>query len=630
MQTENQDRRAPHVRRIGLETRVEICGKEGDLPPFEAESIEVSGRGMQVRTRYLPEVGTPLVLRFESDGKEVLVEGAVAWRQGDDAGGQFGIKFTALDSKSVTALKALCTAGPKAPGKPAARNDDAREVDEPETLDEPYLSEKGAPVKLHIEGLGAPMKARVCRGTPRKLEVGSQLEFLKLGRSLQLEDVSAGGKRAAHIHSVDVAIEPETQIPQLVVSLRYEGVEDETPEPTVVDHVGDDEYDDEYDDDFEEDEVSEDLFKGKVGTIAASAGHAMKETSAQVAKWGTEAVGGLGALMRSAKATKKTKTKPLRRTSRVPHAPAAASAKRRSSRLEPGSRAGNSSRGRSKAPPPPPPLWQRPKMWLYGGAIALSASGVYALVGAGNSEQLEEPSAAFAEAIETPAVVPAAAGAPIPQAPAAGAVVQPGVAAQAEQPALAAQPLPPTTPSGFPVRATLSVQEQRKPNEDGIVAQVPLFGPKQMATTEPAPLNPAPMAQVDEYSLAKDQAFTDEVVSSPSADAEPDSAEGESAQSFQVGRMVLPIKHRLRLDGPGTALQGTKTPSGFTVLVPGRKVMENGSGISSRDDRIVDVRVSNTPAGGKVTFRFRKDIPGYKARLRNDFIEFFINSPKKD
>src|SRR5690606_26111596 len=221
-------------------------------------------------------------------------EGEVAWRAGDDRGGQFGVKFTALDSNSVSALKALCAAG--ATREAASRDEDGADRDyaEQDEADcdeadydeaahdeaQPYLSERGAAVKLHIQGLGAPMKARVFEGTPRKLKVGSQLEFLRVGRELELEDVTAGSRRAAEISTVSVTIDPESQIPQLVVSLRYDGVDDETPEPTVVhqsqddNHFGDEE---DYDDEF-----TEDLFKGKVGAVAANAERAMKNTSKQV------------------------------------------------------------------------------------------------------------------------------------------------------------------------------------------------------------------------------------------------------------------------------------------------------------------------------------------------------------
>jgi hypothetical protein len=56
--------------------------------------------------------------------------------------------------------------------------------------------------------------------------------------------------------------------------------------------------------------------------------------------------------------------------------------------------------------------------------------------------------------------------------------------------------------------------------------------------------------------------------------------------------------------------------------------MESGKGISKRDDRIVKVDAENTPEGAVVTFRFRKQIPAYKVRLRKDFVEFFVSAPE--
>ncbi len=629
MQGETEDRRSPRARRVELETLVEICGKDPDVPAFEARSIEVSGRGMQVRTRHLPEVGAPLVLRFERDGNEVLVEGEVAWRSGDEHGGQFGVKFTALDSNSVSALKALCHAGAARADADSGDSDyEAEAEDDSAEHDDqqPYLSERGAAVKLHIQGLGAPMKARVFEGTPRKLKVGSQLEFLRVGRELELEDVTAGSRRAAEISTVSVAIDPESQIPQLVVSLRYEGVDDETPEPTVVADNRDDEHlDDEEDYD---DEFTEDLFKGKVGAVAANAERAMKHTSKQVARWGANALAGLGNVVKSAKdraertPPKKQSTKsqkPLRRTSRASVAPAP---RRRTSTMPAASGKGRRPQHSRQAPPPAP---KRSSRWvIYGAAALCSVAGAYALF----AERGHQADAFDAESMSAAAQVPLDSQASsYPEQASAGPAAS--TAGQVPNDTQAA-PLP-TGPTGLPARAPLDTQQQLQPDPRGIVAQVPLFGATPMATAEAAPLNPAPVTPtLDEYSMSKDQAFTDRIVSPPAAksdDSEPESQ--EAATVFQVGRMDLPHIHRLRLDAPGTALQGSKTPSGFTVLIPGRKVMENGSAIASRDDRIVNVRVANTPAGSKVTFRFRKDVPGYKARLRNDYVEFFINSPKK-
>lgn len=52
------ERRATGQTRVPVQALVEICGRDvGGAPAFEAESVDVSGRGMHVRTAYLPEVG---------------------------------------------------------------------------------------------------------------------------------------------------------------------------------------------------------------------------------------------------------------------------------------------------------------------------------------------------------------------------------------------------------------------------------------------------------------------------------------------------------------------------------------------------------------------------------------------
>src|SRR6478736_9481348 len=95
-----QERRAKSVGRVAFETLVDICGNEPGIPAFEAEAVDVSARGMHLRTAYLPENGAPLVCRFEEGGREIVVEGRVAWRREGSRGGEFGVQFTALDSGS--------------------------------------------------------------------------------------------------------------------------------------------------------------------------------------------------------------------------------------------------------------------------------------------------------------------------------------------------------------------------------------------------------------------------------------------------------------------------------------------------------------------------------------------------
>lgn len=652
METNDTDRRARGIKRVDYSTLVEICGREPGIPAFEAEAVELSGRGMQVKTRYLPELNAPLVLRFEHDGKEALVEGEVAWRKEMGKGGEFGIKFTALDSNSVRVLREVCSPQPASPGEaapkheappgtkssatqssgtkpPATKSPGARPSEaQPSGAN---ATDLGVPVRLHIHGLAAPMKARVFESRGRRVHVGSQLEFLKVGRALELENMDAGGRRAAEIDSVTVAIDPQTQIPQLVVSLCYDGADDEdddeTPEPSVVAKDGTsagrfranrsaakDEALDDRDDDFhDEDEESEDLFKGRFATWATAAGTAMKGASAGVARVAGSTAGGLRNALRLAARTAsersaagEPKRKGPRRTTRAASSVGIAArggVARTSVKDRP--RAQRHSRG--KIEEPKQGRWRNPKTWALLAALVAGASGAYPIFFAAKPHPVDSNVALKG--------LPPTSGA---QLPAAGL---------------------PGAGSAFPAPATLSIEQQAAAAAAGgaVTANVPLFGPQALATTEAAPLTPAPQHIIDELSMAKDQTFARPVVpqlgkaeptEQGSAEADDTAATGGDTV-FQVGRMHLPIVHRLRLDAEGSALQGSKTPSGFSVLVPGRKVMESGATIAKRDDRILSVNVKNTPAGGTVVFRFRKDIPGYKARLRNDYVEFFINSEEK-
>src|SRR5690606_34817380 len=135
-----------------------------------------------------------------------------------------GIQFTALDADSAHVLQSL--------GEPVGSSRDPSPLP-PEIEDEPSGADvfsEGSRVKLHIGGLGAPMKACVHEGTSRKIRVGSSLEFLKMGRDLEIEHVGDGVRRGASVDSVNVVINPATSIPELVVQLRYEGVSP-TPAP---------------------------------------------------------------------------------------------------------------------------------------------------------------------------------------------------------------------------------------------------------------------------------------------------------------------------------------------------------------------------------------------------------------
>jgi hypothetical protein len=614
--TQAQERRAEGQGRMPVETLVEVVGNEPGIPAFEAESVDVSARGMHLRTAYLPDEGAPLVCRFEENSREIVVEGVVAWRREGTRGGEFGVEFTALDARSVDALRELC--GGEGPGSKAEKA--------PSPAAEPP-HHSGTKVRLHIDGLGSPMKARVRSGDPQRVQVGSNLEFLKVGRRLEIEDLERGGRRTAHIDSVNVAIDPETQVPQLVVALRYEGAEESTPEPSVADLSGeqqprtlrisgddvsvdserggastkDDQIEDEGDREVE-------ALRGKLGVAATHAGEAAVSAGKRMAELSSSAATNFSGWLRHAGAkvaelSKRNKAPQRRTTAPAPTGPVGVEGQR----LRPQS---PDRQAQSQAPR---------KAGMLKGSVAAFQSlpkKKKLMVSAGGAVML-----ATIVALATHR------GSPPPGAEAA---------AHAEPSLVGAAAAAPSGAAAAPVPAVLS-------EKDGVVsADVPLFGATPMATMEPAPLAPPPSseaaaieaaeradAQASVSAAAPDETFPEEGESK--SEKGKSSKKPEDVAPWGRGKVVTPVIHRLRLDGAGDALQGSLQPTGFTVVVPSRKVMEQGAGIAKRDPRIARVRTVNTPNGAQITFQFKDGVPAYRARLRRDFIEFLIGAsePKK-
>jgi hypothetical protein len=217
------DRRAPGATRVPFEALVEVGGYIG--PSFEAQAIDISEDGMHLRTAYLPEIGQPLSCRFDAGAAgAVIASGEVVWKQEAGKGGEFGIRFTDLDAQSAEALQKMMGVG-QVPPAPA----------------------KGNRVRLHIEGLGSPMRAHVKESSTGKVTAFSGLGFLQVGKHLELEDAATGTKRPARVVRVECELDPESRVPQLVMSFQYEDetpvddpalAKEDTPEPMVTHGAG--------------------------------------------------------------------------------------------------------------------------------------------------------------------------------------------------------------------------------------------------------------------------------------------------------------------------------------------------------------------------------------------------------
>jgi hypothetical protein len=570
---------------------------------------------MHLRTAYLPDEGAPLVCRFEEHGREIVVEGVVAWRREGARGGEFGVEFTALDARSVDALRELCDSG----DKPAAEAEKAS----PAPQQSPHGS--GTKVRLHIDGLGSPMKARVRSGDPRRVQVGSSLEFLKVGRRLEIEDLERGGRRTAHIDSVNVAIDPDSRVPQLVVALRYEGTEETTPEPSVADLSGelqprtlripsedvsvdaaaraDHQIEDEGDREVE-------ALRGKLGVAATHAGEAAVSAGKRMAALSGSAATSFSGWLRDASSKIAERAKREKPPQRRTTAPAPTQHATPGQRLRPQS-AGDKANDAA------------PKAGL------ASAQGAWASL---PKKKKVMVSAGVAVMLATIVALASHHGAPPPGAEAALPKAEPAVVGAASPGAAA----PGATPAAEPAPNALT-------EANGVVsADVPLFGATPMATMEPAPLAPPPgsgAASEEAAEKAEAKASVSAAADDESFPEEGDAKSGktksgkkpEDVAPWGRGKVTNPVIHRLRLDAAGDALQGSLQPTGFTVVVPNRKVMEQGASIAKRDPRIARVRTVNTPNGAQITVQFKDGVPAYRTRLRRDFIEILLGAsePKK-
>jgi hypothetical protein len=598
--SDSKERRAAGGQRVHFEALVAVGESAGG--GFEAESVDVSPEGMRLRTAYLPEIGDKLLCRFDGLGTEVVAEGEVAWRNAESRGGEFGLRFVGLDAATAEAVRAMC----------AELDAGAAEPSQPEEA--PAVA-RGARVRLHIEGLGSPMKARVREGGSKAIEVGSNLEFLKVGRSLEIEDVDQGVRREAMIEQVKVDVDPATNVPQLVVALRYdreEAVAAAPARPTaksvrppaapaseaapktrkapegepstsrasrsekkaeVEAKVREEAADAQAEEQSHEEAEGED--KAGMGARAAGAGRAVAGKLGPV-------LAGMSLKAKSAMAGVMSTIR-KRRAERAEVAKA--NAPRRTTAPAPGG--GIKAEGRrlvrgedsdvEEEEIPSPPLRSNKRAAVIGSGLGLLAVlAVFAATKIGSSRATAQASADAS-----------------PTATAAAALLPgPGDAALAA--------------TGTPT------------------ANVPLFGATPLSTTEPVPMAPSPSAVASAAPAGGDGED-----SAGAGDDEGAPGEGKSAPALKEwgqGSVNHPVVLKIKMDGPVEKLSGASGAMGFTITVPDRRSLSTASELTRKDKRLASVNVVNTSHGAEVTVQFKDGVPPYLAKAKGDRLEIALGT----
>jgi hypothetical protein len=615
--SELAERRAAVGQRVHFEALVAVGEAAGG--GFEAESVDVSPDGMRLRTAYLPDVGDKLVCRFDGMGAEVVAEGEVIWRNPEARGGEFGLRFTGLDAEGEATVRAMC----------ASLAGDAKAP----ALEAPAVP-RGARVRLHIEGLGSPMKARVREAAAKEVEVGSNLEFLKVGRSLELEDVEYGKRREARIEHVKVDVDPATNVPQLVVSLRYEASAEaagKAPEPSAVaspsraSAAG-----------VVDPETRSPKRPGARSSTAPATRRTLESTSSESRDQGRKSVAGAASGLSDdeAKAASEGEAGEERegvgeRAARAGRAVAdsigpalsgmssrargamssvvAAIQRRRTERAE--TLRQNAPR-RMTAPPP-------------GGALKADGRRLIREDGAEEAEdetterapRTNRRAAALGGALGLAAVL-ALFGAS--RYLGARTAVPSGTSADASLTAAPAQGALPAAAAASPSGAAALGTP---------MTNVPLFGATPLSTTEPVPPPPSPQASA--VALAGTPPSPDGAgAASGDSDDEPSLADksGPGLKEWGQGSVAHPVVLKIKMDGPIERITGASGAMGFTLSIPDRRSLSTSHDFARKDKRLALVNVVNTSHGAEVTVQFKDGVPAYRAKAKGDRLEIALGT----
>lgn len=192
------DRRDPTAARRPFHASVGL-GAYDATDAISADAIDLSVGGMSVRSPLLPDVGVQLEFRFMlEDGKSINTRGEVVWTHDEGSrSGAFGVKFLAMPGDARASLSRSLEPAIKSPSSAEPK------------------------VRLHLDSMDAPFRARLRERLPGAVVVGHELSFLKLGGKVTVE--GAKDNEAGVISAVDVEIDPATQNPRLILTIDLDG-----------------------------------------------------------------------------------------------------------------------------------------------------------------------------------------------------------------------------------------------------------------------------------------------------------------------------------------------------------------------------------------------------------------------
>ena len=538
------DRRAPGTSRMPFEAMVEVGGALG--PTFEAQALNLSEEGMSLRTAYLPAVGQPVMCRFDAgNGSAVTAAGEVLWNEDMGDGGEFGIRFTNLDGASTVALQGVLGMAEDGHIAPLA---------------------PGRKVRLHIEGLASPMRARIKDQMKGGVIAYTDLGFLRMDRALSLEDAESGGRRPAMIERVEVEVDGHSKVPQLIVGLRYDDEEGRRASSRAssmsslaamevpVDATPHDEHMPTHEDDVvhSSDALHAEAAPSSSGDVPVDedeegAPNKIKAAFAKGAAKVGPAIKGWAMRAKVAAALIAAKARRGKDTGEDVEIPIAR---------------------RTTAPAPS------------GGLTSDGRKVVRSSLGSIHEERFEDSDDAKPKL-------------KITKKKAAAIAVTVGLA------------------------TILLFFAMKKPNAQPALASAPPDPAAALATpittaATPAPA-PAPVPPPDDPLAAQ------------AANMNASGTKHGKAVPFTNGSVgAHPNIIKIKMDGPIGAIEGATQPAGFTIVTPGRKGTDPGAALADKDLRLAGLNISNEPTGAELTVTFKDGVPNYLVRAKGDTLELVL------
>jgi hypothetical protein len=424
----------------------------------------------------------------------------------------------------------------------------------------------GTRVKLHIEGLGSPMKARIKGGDDREVQVGSSLEFLKLGRSVSIEDVDHGVTTKGFVDGVKVEIDGATSVPQLVVALRFSEIaravasqDEEAPKTRSVRSIASAE-DANEEEGFSKEELGTSKLKETADKARVLSEQAVKKIGPAISNLGTGAKGLMGRISGLIKEKKEATAKKIaekgpRRVTAPPPSGALKSEGKRVVRED--------SSSDDDAKETVAPKRGKKKMVAIAAVAALLIGGTATAAKFVGQSETKVP-----VAVESPKTPEKAALPPIPNAP--------------------------------------------------MTADVPLFGATPLSTTEALAPQPA-VGKVD----------SPPVEEGDEGDDKADADDAKLAREWGDGEVSHAKTIKVKMDGPVAGLRGEEIEGGFVIKVPGRKSTLSNPSLAGKDKRLAAFDVVNRDDGAEITVKFKGDVPAYLAKVKRDRVEIALTGEAK-